>query len=82
MSIYLNFVGSHEQSPRLFDSFHYESTDSDIVVGPDSQLKEDLADAMRDCATLPANNNNRETGELCGLSCFNYKLLRFGLIYL
>ena len=82
MSIYLNFVGSHEQSPRLFDSFHYESTDSDIVVGPDSQLKEDLADAMRDCATLPTNNNNRETGELCGLSYFNYNLLRFGLIYL
>lgn len=43
------------------DSFHYESTDSDIIVGPDTQLKEDLADAMRDCATVP---NNRESGEL------------------
>lgn len=55
----LCFLGSHEQSPRLFDSFHYESTDSEpIIVGPDSQLKEDLADAMRDCAP-----QIRESGE-------------------
>lgn len=57
----MQILGSHEQSPRLLDSFHYESTDSDVVIGPDSQLKEDLADAMRDCATIPIN---RETGEL------------------
>lgn len=43
---------SHEQSPRLLDSFHYESTDSEVISGPDSQLKEDLADAMRDCAPI------------------------------
>lgn len=42
------------------DSFHYESTDSDILMGPDSQLREDLADAMRDCA---AGGVNRDSGE-------------------
>lgn len=47
------FAGSHEQSPRLMDSFHYESTDSEIIIGPESQLREDLADAMKDCAAIP-----------------------------
>lgn len=42
------------------DSFHYESTESDIVLGPDSQLREDLADAMRDCAAVPIG---RDSGE-------------------
>lgn len=43
-------TGSHEQSPHLADSaFHYEcQTESDAVPGPDSQLREDLADAMKD----------------------------------
>lgn len=54
------FSGSHEQSPRLLDSFHYESTDSDIVMGPESQLREDLADAMRDCAAVGVS---RDSGE-------------------
>lgn len=42
------------------DSFHYESTDSDVVIGPDSQLREDLADAMKDCAAIPIA---RDSGE-------------------
>lgn len=43
-------IGSHEQSPHLADSaFHYECpTESDVAPGPDSQLREDLADAMKD----------------------------------
>lgn len=57
----MNSIGSHEQSPRLFDSFHYESTDSEVISGPDSQLKEDLADAMRDCPAIPMCS--RESGE-------------------
>lgn len=47
----------------MLDSFHYESTDSEIVSGPavqDSQLKEDLADAMRDCAPVAIQ---RESGK-------------------
>lgn len=55
------FLGSHEQSPRLFDSFHYESTDTEIISGPDSQLREDLADAMRDCPAIPLTN--RDSGK-------------------
>jgi hypothetical protein len=55
------FLGSHEQSPRLFDSFHYESTDTEVISGPDSQLREDLADAMRDCPALPLAN--RDSGK-------------------
>ncbi|KAL7029571.1 hypothetical protein ACKWTF_006290 [Chironomus riparius] len=49
---------SYEQSPRLLDSFHYESTDSEIISGPDSQLREDLADAMRDCPAIPLANRD------------------------
>lgn len=43
-------IGSHEQSPHLADSaFHYEcQNESDVIPGPDSQLREDLADAMKD----------------------------------
>ncbi|CRK91183.1 CLUMA_CG004867, isoform A [Clunio marinus] len=52
---------SHEPSPLLLDSFHYESTDSDIIMGPESQLREDLADAMKDCATVPVG---RDSGRL------------------
>lgn len=69
-----NFLGSHEQSPRLMDSFHYESTDSDIVMGPDSQLREDLADAMKDCAAVPISRDSGERKHPIPL----FPFLRFG----
>lgn len=75
----MTILGSHEPSPRLLDSFHYESTDSDIVLsGPDSQLKEDLADAMQDCAPI---SMERESGKLIfDLSViFFCIILRFGI---
>lgn len=42
------------------DSFQYENTDVDIVIKPDSQLREDLADAMKDCATISVNHDSGE----------------------
>lgn len=42
------------------DSFQYESTDVDVVLKPDSQLREDLADAMKDCATISVNHDSGE----------------------
>lgn len=44
----LSFTGSYEQSPR-FRSF--EDMDDFHLEPRDSQLREDLADAMRDCST-------------------------------
>lgn len=55
------FSGSHEQSPRLLDSFQYENSDEDIVIKPDSQLREDLADAMKDCAAISVNHDSGES---------------------
>lgn len=40
------------------DSFHYESTELDVVIGPESQLREDLADAMKDCAAITASHDS------------------------
>lgn len=42
------------------DSFQYENTDVEVVVKPDSQLREDLADAMKDCATISVNHDSGE----------------------
>lgn len=42
------------------DSFQYENTDVDVVLKPDSQLREDLADAMKDCATISVNHDSGE----------------------
>lgn len=64
------FSGSHEQSPRLMDSFHYESVDSDVVIGPDSQLREDLADAMKDCATIPISRDSGKRQQQVSLISF------------
>jgi len=58
-------VGSYEQSPRLMDQFKHEHLDSEFSLGPgESQLREDLADAMRESPGVP---QIRETGNL------NYK---------
>lgn len=67
----LDIVGSHEQSPRLTDSFQYETNELDVIK-PDSQLREDLADAMKDCATISAS---RDSGEL--VSRFAVNLVEF-----
>lgn len=56
-----SFSGSHEQSPRLMDSFQYENSDVDVAIKPDSQLREDLADAMKDCATISVNHDSGES---------------------
>lgn len=44
------FPGSYEQSPRLINQYHeYMSSDDGHVIAPtDTQLREDLADAMRE----------------------------------
>lgn len=61
----------------MTDSFHYESIDSDIIIGPESQLREDLADAMKDCATAPVG---RDSGERQSYDKFHLLTfhLRFG----
>jgi hypothetical protein len=43
-------------------------------MGPESQLREDLADAMRDCATAPIG---RESGELKSSKKKNVSLVSF-----
>lgn len=62
---FLKLLGSYEQSPR-FRSF--EDMDDFQLEPRDSQLREDLAEAMRDCSTGGsggpghANNSGRERG--------------------
>lgn len=43
-------AGSYEQSPQLLDQYKYDHMGSDFSLGAggDSQLREDLADAMRE----------------------------------
>lgn len=77
----MGFSGSHEQSPRLMDSFHYESTDSDVVIGPDSQLREDLADAMKDCATVPISRDSGEHQQQVSLISFFAVRFFFHLLF-
>jgi hypothetical protein len=69
LSMFNEFSGSHEQSPRLLDTFHYENTDSDIIMGPESQLRHDLADAMKDCAAVPVSRDSGER-KFPSFSCF------------
>lgn len=70
--IYLDILGSHEQSPRFLEAFRYE--ESEVVLGPDSQLREDLADAMRESPLVPTAYS-KDSGEL---SFLNANLLRLG----
>lgn len=43
------FSGSYEQSPRLVNQYHeYMSSDEHAIAPTDTQLREDLADAMRE----------------------------------
>lgn len=63
------------------DSFHYESTELDVVIGPDSQLREDLADAMKDCATVPISRDSGEHQRQVSLK-FPFFAVRFFLSFL
>lgn len=53
--LFVWFTGSYEQSPR-FRSF--EDMDDFHLEPRDSQLREDLADAMRDCSTGGGGGNS------------------------
>lgn len=55
------FAGSYEQSPRLIDQYKYDHMGSDFSIGGvgDSQLREDLADAMRESP----GRQSRDSGE-------------------
>lgn len=58
----MNGLGSYEQSPRLVDQYrhHEHLMGSDFSIGTgDSQLREDLADAMRESP----GGYSRDTGE-------------------
>lgn len=47
------FSGSYEPSPRLTDQFRHDDMDPDFSLGPrESQLREDLADAMRESPSV------------------------------
>lgn len=47
------FIGSYEQSPRLLEMHRNNRRDSDSSTGAgDSQLREDLADAMMESPGL------------------------------
>lgn len=56
-------TGSYEQSPR-FRSF--EDMDDFHLEPRDTQLREDLADAMRDCSTGGPGFGGSNTGRLRG----------------
>lgn len=59
MQFYFLFIivrttGSYEQSPRLTDTIHQDHHDADFSLGPgESQLREDLADAMKEAPNVP-----------------------------
>lgn len=74
---FFGFSGSHEQSPRLTDSFHYESIESEVIVGPELQLREDLADAMKDCAAVAIS---RDSGKQQVINFHLFPFLRFGFL--
>jgi hypothetical protein len=51
-------------------------------MGPESQLREDLADAMRDCAVIPVGSG-RDSGErktFLSLKFSQLFFLRFGFV--
>lgn len=79
-------LGSHEQSPHLADSsFHYECHDTDVVLGPDSQLREDLADAMKDDPAISGKFDKRFSHFSSSLRNYFFALIKqieFDLIIL
>lgn len=58
-TICLSHTGSYEQSPRLLEAYGADGADSDGSAGlGESQLREDLADAMMESPGIPT----RDTG--------------------
>jgi len=58
-TICLCYAGSCEQSPRLLEAYGADGADSDGSAGPgETQLREDLADAMMESPGVPT----RDTG--------------------
>jgi hypothetical protein len=58
-NIHLSGAGSYEQSPRLLEAYGADGADSDGSAGPgETQLREDLADAMMESPGVPT----RDTG--------------------
>jgi hypothetical protein len=56
------------------DSFQYERTELDVKIGPESQLREDLADAMKDCAAVPVSHDSgkRKSFQLNSIPAFPF----------
>lgn len=66
----------------MTDSFHYESIDTDVIIGPESQLREDLADAMKDCAIVPVGRDSGERQSFDKISLFDFSFaVRLSLNY-
>jgi hypothetical protein len=58
-TVSLSHTGSYEQSPRLLEAYGADGADSDGSAGVgESQLREDLADAMMESPGIPT----RDTG--------------------
>ena len=56
-TICLSHTGSYEQSPRLLEAYGADGADSDGSAGlGESQLREDLADAMMESPGIPTRN--------------------------
>jgi hypothetical protein len=56
-TFHLSGAGSYEQSPRLLEAFGTDGADSDGSAGPgETQLREDLADAMMESPGIPTHD--------------------------
>lgn len=81
---FLCITGSYEQSPRLVDQYHHHENlmGSDFSIGTgDSQLREDLADAMRESP----GGYSRDTGKFNNCFYFQHKkeyCLHFRIFFL
>lgn len=67
------FTGSFEHSPRFIEQFQtYLSTEDLAIIPAETQLREDLADAMRES---PRDSGERDRHIILCNSCKNRKLL-------
>jgi hypothetical protein len=56
-TFHLSGAGSYEQSPRLLEAYGTDGVDSDGSAGPgETQLREDLADAMMESPGIPTHD--------------------------
>lgn len=58
---FIKFLGSFEQSPRLLEGFqdHFGESNNCFDILGDSQLKEDLADAMKECPGIAHRDSGK-----------------------